>query len=492
MRLSTYQRLFLSHLAVLLVFALSAGFYFYESAKQGYMDNLRSRLSSSAALLSHSFDVHELDAIRGKQVKDTAVYQKNIQKIRDFANSNADIAFIYVMRLENKHVFFVLDSDASVKAASPDQPHQDWVPALMEGFSEMSADQEINSDQRGSFLSGYAPIAGSQGHYLIGLDLRVGDVVQKMAGLQQVAIFSLFVYLLLSVVFSLLLARYFIRRLNDLVKQCARVADHHDQNEVDVELKGDELDMLSHALELMAQRVQASKTLDQKDKYILEEAQRSLKATVKSYHHELEVSHQKLRQEIEDRKKVEDSLERAAYADYLTGLLNRRAMMRILEHEGKRTYQEDESFCLIFIDVDHFKQINDEHGHDIGDQVLIMVTSKLTQMMRSNDVLARWGGEEFLLLVPNTELQAASDIAESLRYALATHVFSYEGIELRVTASFGVSQHSDKSSLDDSIRMADAAMYDAKNQGRNCIVSFVEHRKKGRAQHSQAKDDRSL
>ncbi|MDQ6962145.1 MAG: diguanylate cyclase [Mariprofundaceae bacterium] len=482
MTLSTYQRFFLSHLLVLLVFMLSAGFYFYDSAKQESMDSLRARLSNSAALLSHSFDVEILHKIRGEHAKETAEYQAYIQKIREFASSNDDIAFIYVMRYENDHIHFVLDSDVSKEAASPDDLYEGRPPELITGFSMVSADKEINIDKWGSFLSGYAPIANAQGHYLLGLDMRADEVLKKMTHLNQVAVISLLVCVLLSVIFSLLLARYFTRRFHVLVQQCMMVDSENGQVDHDVMVRGDDLDHLSHVLALMEQRVHETQTLNKKDKLTLEKAQETLKNVVSSRTHELAVANQKLRQEIEDRKKVEDNLERSVYSDYLTGLLNRRAMMRILEHEGKRTYQEDESFCLIFIDVDHFKQINDEHGHDIGDQVLMMVTEKLSNLMRSNDVLARWGGEEFLLLVPNTELSNASDIAESLRYALATHVFLYDAIELGLTASFGVSQHSDMSSLDDSIRMADAAMYDAKNQGRNCVVSFVEHRKKSRVE----------
>jgi len=475
MSFSTYQKLFFSHFLVLLLFVFSAGSYFYYSTKQGMMESLQSRLSHSAALLSRSFDVKELEMIRNKESMETAVYQKNIERIRHFADSNQDIAFVYIMRRDHDAAVFVIDSDTK-QAAIPGEKYEVWLPELMQGFTELSADKNINHDKWGSFLSGYAPIYQAHGMYLIGLDMRADEVVKRMDKLQQMALWSLLVCVLLAIGFSMVLARHFTRRLKQLTKQCAAVTEVGSFN-VTVPKQGDELDTLSATVQQMTERMRARQQLSTRDTSSLQKAKDALKKIVQECTKELEVTNEKLAQEIEERKKVEDELERSAYADYLTGLLNRRAMMRILEHEGQRTYREKETFCLIFIDVDHFKKINDEYGHAIGDQVLVTLTQQLGLLMRNNDVLARWGGEEFLLLLPSTSLKEAMVMAEELRMTLATYLFSCEDIKLHVTASFGVSEHSDMASLDDSIRMADAAMYHAKNKGRNCVMSFVENRK---------------
>jgi len=476
MTFSTYQKFFLSHLMVLLLFMLISGSYFYYSAQDSIMDSLRSRLSHSAALLSRTFNIQELDTFRNKEALATTTYQTNIQKIRSFSDTDQDIAFIYIMRREKNHAVFVLDSDPE-QAAVPGEKYDAVLPELMAGFAQLSADREINQDKWGSFLSGYAPVYGSQGQYLVGIDMRADDVVNKLERLEKMAIFSLLACFVLAILFSMLLARHYIRRLKVLTQQCDDVFKREDEV-LSIQPKGDELDTLSYAFQNMTQQVQVRQQLDETAKLSLQKARDALKSIVKNRTEELQKVNQKLLLEIEERKKVENELERSAYSDYLTGLLNRRAMMRILEHEGKRTCREKESFCLIFIDIDHFKQVNDEYGHDIGDKVLIALTKKLSRLMRSNDVLARWGGEEFLLLSANTKMADAMLIAETLRYALATHVFVFDQIELHITASFGISQHTDASSLDDSIRMADAAMYDAKHQGRNCIISFIEHRNK--------------
>jgi len=462
---------------LLLLFVLSSGVYFYYSAKDAIMDSLGARLSHSAALLSRAFKVEDLDQIQDKSDMHSVVYQHNVEILRRFSDSNADIAFIYVMRRIDDGALFVIDSD-NKHPAIPGERYEIWLPELMAGFTQLSADKKINQDKWGNFLSGYAPIYGAQGQYLIGLDMRADDVVQKLSHLDRIALMSLIVFFFLSTFVSMLVARHFTHRLKTLTQQCADIIETDESASSEPIRKGDELDVLRYAFKNMSLQMQVRQQLNERAKLTLKKARDALKSIVQNRTEEQELANQKLLDEIEERKKIEDELERSAYSDYLTGLLNRRAMMRILEHEGKRTYHDNDPFCLIFIDLDHFKQINDEYGHDIGDKVLVHLTKQLSLLMRDHDVLSRWGGEEFLLLVPQTTLDDAMIIAEKLRYSLATHAFYFDQLELRVTASFGVSQHTDATSLDDSIRMADAAMYDAKRQGRNCIVSFIEHRKK--------------
>lgn len=162
-------------------------------------------------------------------------------------------------------------------------------------------------------------------------------------------------------------------------------------------------------------------------------------------------------------KKFED----LAKTDQLTGLLNRVGIREPL-YKGLKAWEESRTpFSFVLIDLDHFKQVNDNYGHKAGDDTLIAAAKLLDRNVRRTDYLARWGGEEFILVCPNTTLEQASTLAETLRRKI-------EEAELHpasnVTASFGVASMSEPS-LDQLFKLADEALYAAKSQGRNCVVS---------------------
>src|SRR5690606_7568310 len=150
-------------------------------------------------------------------------------------------------------------------------------------------------------------------------------------------------------------------------------------------------------------------------------------------------------------------LEEKLSRDPLTGALNREGVAKVFEcREGS----SDQNLSIIFIDIDHFKVINDTYGHNIGDNVLVKFVELITENTREVDVLARWGGEEFLLACPNTQLQYATRLAEKLRLCVEQHRWP-DGISL--TASFGVAQMEDELPAE-FIGRADEALYTAKKQ----------------------------
>lgn len=160
-------------------------------------------------------------------------------------------------------------------------------------------------------------------------------------------------------------------------------------------------------------------------------------------------------------------LETIARQDPLTGLGNRRAFDERLRLEIKRSSRSGQLLSLAIIDVDYFKQVNDQFLHTIGDQVLIELAQRLKRMLRDVDYAARWGGEEFALLLPDTDLEQAYDAAERIRKAIERHDFSALIGDIQLTVSIGVAsnQHyADHSSL---LVAADKALYEAKNKGRN-------------------------
>ncbi|MBO8158142.1 diguanylate cyclase [Thermosyntropha sp.] len=172
--------------------------------------------------------------------------------------------------------------------------------------------------------------------------------------------------------------------------------------------------------------------------------------------------------------KLEQDILKMARTDYLTGLLNRRAFMERLEGEIKRAERKGDSLGIIIADIDHFKKVNDEYGHQIGDTVLKNFASVLIRSCREYDFAGRYGGEEFIICLPETKLEQAFKIAERMRKATElTPAFIPEiNRDIKITASFGVAgmKPEDGKTIDDLIREADAALYEAKKSGRNMVV----------------------
>lgn len=162
-----------------------------------------------------------------------------------------------------------------------------------------------------------------------------------------------------------------------------------------------------------------------------------------------------------------------ATTDMLTGLFNRRAFLEWAVRELRRSERYRDTFSCVLLDVDHFKLVNDRYGHAVGDNVLSFVGGMLAKAVRSCDVVARWGGEEFVLALPSTPLQGAVLVAERARRMLEeASVQTSDGTVVPVTASFGVAQMSAGETIDQLIDRADRAMYVAKSSGRNRVEAL--------------------
>jgi diguanylate cyclase (GGDEF)-like protein/PAS domain S-box-containing protein len=177
---------------------------------------------------------------------------------------------------------------------------------------------------------------------------------------------------------------------------------------------------------------------------------------------------EQLIQELLDLKK---KLEVSVRTDPLTDLPNRRVLAEKLEYEKIRFDRSKNPFTIIIGDIDHFKEINDTYGHDAGDQILTDIARMLSNNSRKQDIVSRWGGEEFIILLPETDLGNGAILAEKLRAKIESVDFSYQGTEIPVTLSFGLSVYNKKDlKTDDVIKQADQCLYEAKNSGRNKVV----------------------
>ncbi|MFQ5595053.1 MAG: diguanylate cyclase [Anaerolineae bacterium] len=175
-------------------------------------------------------------------------------------------------------------------------------------------------------------------------------------------------------------------------------------------------------------------------------------------------------------REARDQMEVLATYDNLTGLLNRRALYEHIEAEMKRAEREAEPMSLVLLDVDHFKAVNDQHGHHVGDQTLRLVADTIAHNKRPYDWAGRWGGEEFLLVLPGATLAEASDIAERVRAAVAAAALPLpDGRRLHVQVSLGVTSMAptEPQPLDTLLQQADEALYCAKRQGRNQVCCYA-------------------
>jgi diguanylate cyclase (GGDEF)-like protein len=169
--------------------------------------------------------------------------------------------------------------------------------------------------------------------------------------------------------------------------------------------------------------------------------------------------------------RLRDELRSQSIRDPLTELYNRRYMEETFERECRRAQRKGHSLAVIILDVDHFKALNDSHGHEAGDVVLAQLGKTLRDNVRAGDVSCRYGGEEFVVIMPEVDLKNALERAESLR-ARAEHLATgYQGNTLRITISLGVAMYPDHGETPEAlISAADAALYAAKRAGRNRVM----------------------
>ncbi|MBG7156386.1 biofilm formation regulator diguanylate cyclase SiaD [Pseudomonas aeruginosa] len=168
------------------------------------------------------------------------------------------------------------------------------------------------------------------------------------------------------------------------------------------------------------------------------------------------------------------ALKEASIRDPLTGLPNRRMLLERLREENERSQRHGQSYVLAMLDVDFFKQVNDTWGHDSGDRVLVEIARAMESELREYDLCGRWGGEEFLLLLPQTRLQDAGPVLERVRDSVRTLAVRVGTEALSVTASVGVTEHRIGETYSQTVNRADAALLDAKRSGRdNCVFAAL-------------------
>jgi diguanylate cyclase (GGDEF)-like protein len=434
------HRLLISHLFAVVVLAGAFGAFVYYTAAQQVKERLHAQLSTSTNLLAQSF----VPAALAAADSDPAGRSALVARLQGAARSNSDIDRVYVIKVDAGAERVIASSDSGTDAATEAPP---------------SVENRLNMR---------APVPGDSS-YVVGIDMLSSEAAEKLYILRLSAALAFLVCVLAALILSRHLARRFLSSITDLVARCHALANGE---ALPPRRPGpqDELDQLTHEFDAMAGRLRHAAEGRERALVALHEANEHLEKRVRERTAALEGATVKLKNEIEGRVHVEALLAEAALTDSLTGLLNRRAMMEMLGQAAAQLRPGEAGLSVIVADIDHFKRVNDLHGHAVGDQMLAAVAGQLREFSGDQQHnAARWGGEEFLILLPGVRLAAACKQAEQLRRSVA--MLSVGDKALRVTLSLGVAELIAGEHLDDCLRRCDQAMYRAKDAGRDTVVA---------------------
>jgi diguanylate cyclase (GGDEF)-like protein len=176
-------------------------------------------------------------------------------------------------------------------------------------------------------------------------------------------------------------------------------------------------------------------------------------------------------------RKIDENIKKLqynAFYDFLTKILNRKTYFEISEEILKLSKRQNKSFSVLLIDIDYFKKINDTYGHLVGDEILVFVSKNITSLLRKSDIFGRFGGEEFIITLPDTKIQSAQMIAQKIKNHIENTPYTDKSHTISLSVSIGVSQFKNEKYLRDIIKKADQALYEAKNSGRNRVIVYEE------------------
>ena len=460
-RLTIGRRLFYTHLLVALLVALGLGAFLHWAAESELSDALNTRLVDNATLAGEAVGTGNWESVRLPSHTQSPAYADLTGRLTAIVARNRAIERLLVVREEGGTLTAVADSQGATSGYAPgDSLPTAWhrhalassgalaIPATSEGFNALT------------------PMRSDDGRYLLYMSIVSDDIAGKLESLRINSAVSFVLAVALALAMSIWLAKSAQHVLRRFATRFREIAEGRLDQKLDLG-GNDEFADLAFALDEMSARLKASQ---QEREGALNEAKAArdrLEQMVRDRSSELEKLNVMLRQEIEQRCQLEAALAEAAATDTMTRLLNRRGMVEALEHAAEQARRQKSSFIVAVVDIDHFKRVNDQFGHWVGDQVLIALGRRLKATLRHTDAAGRWGGEEFVLLWPDLTITEGEQRANQLRDSIASAPIYADGPT--ITISIGVAEFTGLDTLDRCISRADKALYRAKTEGRNRV-----------------------
>lgn len=459
-RLSIGRRLFYTHLLVALLVAFGLGAYLHWAAETELLSARSARLVDNATLAAEAVPYGDWEAIRAPSDTQRPEYAELIRRLTSINDRNQAIDRLLLIRDDDGELTAVADS---LGATGGYAPGDTLPPSLHSPIATRSA-QAIPATNEG--LNALAPLQGGNDRYWLALRIPTDDISEKLAVLRTNSAVSFVLAVALALAMSVWLARSAQHVLRRFATRFREIAEGKPGQRLDLG-DSDEFADLAVALEDMSVRLDQSQREREGALTELQNARDRLEGMVRERSIELEKLNEMLRSEIEQRCQLEAALAEAAATDTMTGLLNRRGMLEAIEHAAEQARRQKGSFIIAITDIDHFKRINDQHGHSIGDQVLIALGHRLKDSLQHYDAAGRWGGEEFLLLWAGLTITEGEKRANALCVSIASAPVYPNAPP--ITISIGVAEFTGLDTLDRCINRADKALYRAKMDGRNRV-----------------------
>lgn len=463
--LTIKRRLLLSHLAVILLGAGALGAYMYWSVSQQMLNAVGERLLDNVRLLESSLDIDDIRALGDRA--DSAAGERVAGRLRRLVSINPDLSSAYVVEPRGEAVRILATSLPANGSVRPDFLTLEESELLRRGIDRALISDIGTAVSTRADLSALTSVGTAPHHYVVGVRLDAQSLQRSLSVLRLTTLVALLFGVLLALVLSRLLSESLQQRIRMLGERCRALASGESRPAGQPPI-GDEFDRVIADFDATADRLREASAQRETALAALTQANARLERQVEERSQAIEDATHQLKSEIENRLQVEALLAEAALTDGLTGLLNRRAMLEMLV-QAVMASRGQGGFSVILADIDHFKHINDQHGHGIGDQVLVAVAQELERLQGDNRHAARWGGEEFFVLLPGVGLMDACRRAEELRYRIERMLTPVRG--LRVTLSLGVAEIGAGEVLEDCLKRCDQALYRAKDAGRNAVVA---------------------
>ncbi|UXI67592.1 GGDEF domain-containing protein [Tahibacter amnicola] len=452
----------LSHLAVILVGAGTLGLYLYFAAVAQLLESVGHRVLDNVRLMPLTLVSADLDALADNTdaTAKTRVEQQ-LRRLMDVSGDWASATLVDVRGGQPRRLAGLGNEPA--EGLSPEERDL-WRSGAQRGVLGNVGEAARERTE----LSAVVNFGSGELRYVGVLRLDAASLQASLRFLRLSGLLAFLFGILLALVTSRLMAERMQRRIEALGQRCHALASGQEMPR-GLPAIGDEFDRVIEEFDLVAQRLRQTAAERESALHALTESNARLESRVAERTREIEAASGQLKAEIENRLQVEALLAEAALTDPLTSLLNRRAMIEMLAQASSDSRGQG-GFCMLLADIDHFKRINDNYGHNVGDKALVAVAQQLDALQGDSRHAARWGGEEFFLVLPGTALTDACRRAEELRSRVEKMTVP-AAPGLRVTISVGVAELQSGEPLEDCLRRCDQALYRAKDAGRNTVVA---------------------